>query len=60
MLRRATEAYWSVRAGADKAGVEVRVRKPSTWTVVGSPKQSRMAPGAIDLGGPQNRKRFGG
>jgi hypothetical protein len=59
MLAHAANAYRSVRAGAAKAGVKVRVREPSTWTVVGAPRGSRMAPGAIDLGLPQNRKRFG-
>jgi hypothetical protein len=48
-----------VRAGAAKAGVRIRVRQPSTWTVVGAPRGSRMAAGAIDLGAPQNRKRVG-
>lgn len=44
-------------AHAAKAGVKIRVRQPSTWTVVGAPRGSRMAAGAIDLGAPQNRKR---
>jgi hypothetical protein len=57
MLAHAASAYRSVRTGAAKAGVEVRVRQPSTWTVVGAPRGSRMAPGAIDLGPAQNRKR---
>ena len=59
MLRRAKDGYWHVRAAADKAGVKVRVRQPSTWTVVGAPTVSRMEPSMIDLGVPQNRKRFG-
>jgi hypothetical protein len=59
MLAHAASAYRSVRAGAAKAGVKVRVRQPSTWTVVGAPHGSRMAAGAIDLGAPQNRKRIG-
>jgi hypothetical protein len=58
MLAHAEAAYWSVRSGAAKAGVKVRVREPSTWTVLGA-QESQMAPGAIDLGPPQNRKRFG-
>ncbi len=58
MLRHAEFAYWSVRAGADRAGVKVRVRQPSTWTVVGAAR-SRMDAGTIDLGAPQNRKRLG-
>jgi hypothetical protein len=58
MLAHAASAYRSVRAGAAKAGVKIRVREPSTWTVVGAPR-SRMVPGAIDLGAPQNRKRLG-
>jgi hypothetical protein len=57
MLAHTEAAYWSVRAGAAEAGVQVRVRQPSTWTVVG-PQRSRMAPGTIDLGPPQNRKRL--
>lgn len=57
MLAHAASACRSVRAGAGKAGVKVRVRQPSTWTVVGAPSGSRMAPGAIDLGPAQNRKR---
>jgi hypothetical protein len=60
MLAHAASAFRSVRAGAAKAGVKIRVRQPSTWTVVGAPRESRMAPGAIDLGAPQNRKRVGG
>jgi hypothetical protein len=60
MLAHAASAYRSVRAGAAKAGVRIRVRQPSTWTVVGAPRGSRMAAGAIDLGAPQNRKRVGG
>jgi hypothetical protein len=52
-------AYRSVRTGAAKAGVKVRVRQPSTWTVVGAPRGSRMSASAIDLGAPQNRKRVG-
>ena len=58
MLAHAASAYRSVRAGAAKAGVKIRVRQPSTWTVVGAPR-SRMSPAAIDLGAPQNRKRVG-
>ena len=57
MLSHAASAYRSVRTGAAKAGVKVRVRQPSTWTVAGAPRGSRMAPGAIDLGPAQNRKR---
>ena len=57
-LARAEDAYWSVRAGADKAGVKVRVREPSTWTVVGAPVESRIEPSMIDLGVAQNRKRM--
>lgn len=60
MLRHAAQAYEHVRAGAAKAGVKVEVRQPSTWTVVGSPRASRMPPGAIDLGPGHNRKRLGG
>jgi hypothetical protein len=56
MLRKAEEAYFSVRAGADKAGVRVKVRQPSTWSLPGATR-SRMSAGAIDLGAPQNRKR---
>ena len=57
-LRRASDAYWHVRAAADKAGVKVRVREPNRWTVVGSPVESRIEPSMIDLGMAQNRKRF--
>jgi hypothetical protein len=57
MLAHAASAYRSVRAGAAKAGVKVRVRQPSTWTVVGVPKTSRMEPSTIDLGPAANRKR---
>jgi hypothetical protein len=56
MLRKAEDAYWLVRAGADDAGVRVRVRQPSTWSLPGATR-SRMSAGAIDLGAPQNRKR---
>ena len=59
MLRRASDAYWHVRAGADKAGVKVRVRQPTAWTVVGTPTASKIEPSLIDLGAPQNRKRLG-
>ena len=58
MLRRSADAYWHVRAAADKAGVKVRVREPTAWTVVGAPTESRIEPSMIDLGVPQNRKRF--
>ena len=58
MLAHAASAYRSVRAGAAKAGVKVRVRQPSTWTVVGAPR-SRMSPSAIDLDPVGNRKRIG-
>ena len=47
-----------MRAGAAKAGVKVRVRQPSTWTVVGAPR-SRMPASAIDLEPVANRKRIG-
>ena len=57
MLRHAGAAYRRVRSGAAKAGVAVRVREPSTWTVVGAPMSSRMDPGAIDLEPAANRKR---
>jgi hypothetical protein len=56
MLRKAEDAYWSVREGAAKAGVRVRVRQPSTWTLP-SATRSRMPAGAIDLGTRQNGKR---
>ena len=56
MLRRAEDAYWLVRKGADDAGVRVKVRQPSTWSLPGATR-SRMSAGAIDLGAPQNRKR---
>jgi hypothetical protein len=56
MLRKAEAAYWSVREGADDAGVRVRVRQPSTWSLP-SATRSRMPAGAIDLGTRQNRKR---
>jgi hypothetical protein len=57
-LDRAEDAYWHVRAAADRAGVKVRVREPSTWTVVGAPVESRIEPSMIDLGVAQNRKRL--
>lgn len=50
--------YRSVRAGAAKAGVKIRVRQPSTWTVVGGPR-SRMVGSTIDVEPVTNRKRFG-
>jgi hypothetical protein len=56
MLAHAASAYRSVRAGAAKAGVKVRVREPSTWTVVGAPR-SRMEPSTIDLGPVANSRR---
>ena len=58
MLAHAASAYRSVRAGAAKAGVRIRVRQPSTWTVVGAPR-SRMVGSTIDLEPVTNRKRFG-
>ena len=57
MLAHAASAYRSVRAGAAKAGVKVRVRQPSTWTVVGAPR-SRMSGQRDRPRRPQNRKRF--
>jgi hypothetical protein len=57
MLWHAASAYRSVRAGAAKAGVKVRVREPSTWTVVGAPQSSLMEPSAIDLGPVAAAKR---
>jgi hypothetical protein len=55
-LSNAAAAYRSVRAGAAKAGVHVRVREPSTWTVA-APERSRMPPGTIDLGPVGSVKR---
>ena len=43
MLAHAASAYRSVRAGAAKAGVKIRVRQPSTWTVAG--RAARVADG---------------
>jgi hypothetical protein len=61
MLGRAQSAYEHVRAGAARAGVAVRVRQPSTWTLMPAPhggaSGSRMDPGLIDLGRRENRKR---
>jgi hypothetical protein len=58
MLAHAASAFRSVRSGAAKAGVKLRVRQPSTWTVVGAPR-SRMEASTIDLEPVANRKRFG-
>jgi hypothetical protein len=58
MLAHAASAYRSVRAAAANAGVKVRVRQPSTWTVAGAPR-SRMEASTIDLEPVANRKRFG-
>ena len=52
-LNWAEAAYRSVVAGAAKADVPVRVRPPSTWTVLPPPRGhggSRMRPSTIDLG----------
>jgi hypothetical protein len=57
VLSQAVAAYRSVRAGAAKAGVKVRVREPSTWTVLAAPKGSRMKPSTIDLGPVPRAKR---
>ena len=58
MLAHAASAYRHVRAGAAKAGVTIKVRQPSTWTVLRRrARGSRIAPSLIDLGAPQNRKR---
>jgi hypothetical protein len=57
MLEDAARAYGHVRRGADKAGVRVRVRQPSTWTVLPQSRGSRMVPGTIDLEPAANRKR---
>jgi hypothetical protein len=62
MLRRAERAYFDVRAGAAKAGVPVRVRQPSTWSVLppaAGQRGSRLKPSLIDLGHRTNRKRLG-
>jgi len=60
MLAHAEEAYRHVLAGADRADVEVRVRQPSTWTVV-APSQgargSRIPAAAVDLAPWPNLKR---
>jgi hypothetical protein len=57
VLLHAVAAYRSVREGAAKAGVKVRLREPSTWTVVAAPKGSRMKPSTIDLGPVAQAKR---
>jgi hypothetical protein len=57
MLAHAARAYRNVRNGAAKAGVKVRVRQPSTWTVLAQMRGSRMAPSTIDLEPAANRKR---
>jgi len=59
MLEHAERAWRSVRSGAAKAGVKVRVREPSTWTVVGAPESSNMEPSTIDLGPVANGRRGG-
>jgi hypothetical protein len=61
LLDRAQAAYWAVRAAADRAGVPVLVRQPSTWTVLPPPgpeaRASRISPGSIDLDPRANHKR---
>ena len=61
MLGHAERAYVHVREGAARAGVKVRVRQPSTWTVLppaAGVSGSRMKPGPIDLAHRMNRKRM--
>jgi hypothetical protein len=58
MLGYAERAYRYVREGADDAGVRVRVRQPSTWTVLPPARGSRMVPSTIDLGPAATRKRL--
>jgi hypothetical protein len=60
MLGHAAAAYGHVRAGAARAGVQVEVREPSTWTVVppeDDQSRSRMKPSVIDLAPRTMRKR---
>jgi hypothetical protein len=61
MLRHAERAYFEVRQGAARAGVPVRVRQPSTWSVLppaAGHSGSRIRPSLIDLAHRMNRKRF--
>jgi hypothetical protein len=61
MLDHAERAYGHVRAGAARAGVPVRVRKPSTWTVlppVAGTSGSRIKPSLIDLSHRANSRRL--
>ena len=61
MLRHAATAYRHVRTGAARAGVTIKVRQPSTWTLMPAPhgaaSGTRIAPGLIDLAHRRNSKR---
>ena len=59
MLAHAAAAYRHVRAGANRAGVPIVIRRPSTWTVPGGGRgrASRMKPGSIDLPARVSRRR---
>jgi len=61
MLRHAERAYFEVREGAARAGVPIRVRQPSTWSVLppaAGPRGSRIRPSLIDLAHRQIAKRM--
>ena len=61
MLRHAERAYIEIREGAARAGVLVRVRQPSTWSVLppaAGQSASRLKPSLIDLGGRHIAKRM--
>jgi hypothetical protein len=61
MLAYAERAYVNVREGAAKAGVAVRVRQPSTWSVLppaAGQSGSRIKPSLIDLPGRAEARRM--